>query len=368
MAPSLSNLVARVYEAAIGAEPWSDILSDVARAYNAVSGTFYDFDRRLNRSVLLGTHNLDPAFVAEYENYYGGIDIWNPHLLTWPVGLVNGSHLLVSDNDVLRSEFYNDYLRRAGIFYASGALVDRTPDHASVFGIQHGRANGPLSLTDADPLVALMPHVQQAMKIHRRIKQADQARDTFMAMLDTSPSGALLVDGAARVIFANAAATGLLDRGGGLRLVNGKLMTLRSQDTRRLLAAIRHATGTKDSPPAGDSLVLPRPGAPPLSLLVAPLSHGSRRLAALFIDVPSADQKLETLARRCGLSAAETRLFAGIVSGKTLAEIAAANRVSTNTLRVQLGRVFDKTGTHRQAELIRFALNRTKPAGIRSGN
>jgi DNA-binding CsgD family transcriptional regulator len=62
------------------------------------------------------------------------------------------------------------------------------------------------------------------------------------------------------------------------------------------------------------------------------------------------------LSRTLRLTGAETRLLGELVAGASLAEIAERHAVSINTLRVQLHRLFQKTGTHRQSELLRFAL------------
>ncbi len=49
-------------------------------------------------------------------------------------------------------------------------------------------------------------------------------------------------------------------------------------------------------------------------------------------------------------------MLQGLTEGKSLPEMAGQRQVSINTLRVHLSRLFQKTGTHRQAELVRFAL------------
>ncbi len=67
------------------------------------------------------------------------------------------------------------------------------------------------------------------------------------------------------------------------------------------------------------------------------------------------------LRRRFGLTAAESGLAAEILKGD--GRVAAARRrgVSDATAKTQLKRIFDKTGTHRQAELIRVLLDATGP-------
>ena len=54
------------------------------------------------------------------------------------------------------------------------------------------------------------------------------------------------------------------------------------------------------------------------------------------------------------LTPAETRVLELIVEGKTPAEIAGQLGVSLSTTKSHLQRVFDKTGTSRQVELVRL--------------
>ncbi len=56
------------------------------------------------------------------------------------------------------------------------------------------------------------------------------------------------------------------------------------------------------------------------------------------------------------LSDAEARLSWRLANGETLEEIATAEGSSRETVRSQLKRIFAKTGTSRQAELVRLIL------------
>ena len=62
----------------------------------------------------------------------------------------------------------------------------------------------------------------------------------------------------------------------------------------------------------------------------------------------------EEAIRAYRITPAEHRLLEGLLSGKTMAEIASSNQVSYNTLRNQLASVTEKTGLRRQADVIRF--------------
>jgi DNA-binding CsgD family transcriptional regulator len=87
---------------------------------------------------------------------------------------------------------------------------------------------------------------------------------------------------------------------------------------------------------------------------------------ALFITDPERppDSPLETLARLYGLTPAESRLLHKLMIGCTLEEAACQLQISVKTARSQMKRVFLKTDTSRQSEVLRLVLG--SPAMVRS--
>jgi DNA-binding CsgD family transcriptional regulator len=73
-----------------------------------------------------------------------------------------------------------------------------------------------------------------------------------------------------------------------------------------------------------------------------------------------------TLCELHGLTPAEARLAAALVRGFSLEEAAAELVISRNTARTHLKRVFAKTGTCRQGELISLLLS--GPALVQLGH
>jgi DNA-binding CsgD family transcriptional regulator len=52
-----------------------------------------------------------------------------------------------------------------------------------------------------------------------------------------------------------------------------------------------------------------------------------------------------------GLTLAEARVALHVASGRSVADVGAQLKISPNTVKTHLRRVFSKTGVHRQAEL-----------------
>jgi DNA-binding CsgD family transcriptional regulator len=92
------------------------------------------------------------------------------------------------------------------------------------------------------------------------------------------------------------------------------------------------------------------------------------RRPAVAIFVATEEQTKEPDAAMLGalleLSPAESRLTAALVGGKTIQQFAREAGVSIATSRTLLSRAFSKTGTSRQAELVRLA--RTRAGGTYS--
>jgi DNA-binding CsgD family transcriptional regulator len=95
-------------------------------------------------------------------------------------------------------------------------------------------------------------------------------------------------------------------------------------------------------------------------VLVAPLTRTSRlpsakqASAVIFVRDPTAGppESFAAVGSLFDLTSAEVRLCRHLVQGQSLSEAACELKVSLNTARTHLKRIFEKTGTHRQAELV----------------
>jgi DNA-binding CsgD family transcriptional regulator len=96
---------------------------------------------------------------------------------------------------------------------------------------------------------------------------------------------------------------------------------------------------------------------------VLPMTGGELRtllqpsaVAAVFIEAaPNGLSGVDALAAGFKLTPAETRVLAGLLSGRTLSETADELGVARTTARTHLDNIFCKTGVSRQAELLKLA-------------
>ena len=80
---------------------------------------------------------------------------------------------------------------------------------------------------------------------------------------------------------------------------------------------------------------------------------------ALFILDPDRDlgAMVSALCRAHGLTVTESTLAMHLVGGATVDDAANRMHIQTQTARAYLKQIFAKTGTHRQAELVRAILS-----------
>lgn len=174
--------------------------------------------------------------------------------------------------------------------------------------------------------------------------------------------GAMLVAAEGTLRLANRAALAILDKQDGLLLDKTRLFADRASDTRLLLKAVQDAVETPErGEPVESPITIPRKMA--RSSLVVRVVPGpaldcwsSEAKGAAMVMVYDHDIGLEVnvslLSKLYGLTRAEAALATTLIQGKSLDEAAEELFISPHTARTHLKRIFMKTDTHRQTELV----------------
>jgi DNA-binding CsgD family transcriptional regulator len=170
--------------------------------------------------------------------------------------------------------------------------------------------------------------------------------------------GVLLVDSALHLRLTSRAGTEMLRAADGLAVERDRLACADRAAHRRLRQLV--AMAAEPDGPVG-SVAVPRPsGARPYLLTVMPLRDerawlGTPRACALVLAIDPArcrPASAERLCERYRLTAAEARTALALLDAERLRDVAERLGVSLPTVRTTLQRVFNKTDTHRQPELV----------------
>jgi DNA-binding CsgD family transcriptional regulator len=210
----------------------------------------------------------------------------------------------------------------------------------------------------------------QIVQVQPCLAYLDAPPEDATEILHRLLQGVLLVDAEARVIFANRAAERILRAGRGLLLGHDGLRAEIPAEARRLRRIIadcaRPHSGLRG---ARGHVRVSREHGLPLTVLV--VSHRARLAwidiarprVILFITDPEAIaiMRQQWLCDAFGLTRAEAAVAVEILETDGLQAVADRRGISLATARTHLAHLFDKTGTHRQAELVRLVLQ-SQPA------
>ena len=223
-------------------------------------------------------------------------------------------------------------------------------------------------------LVRLSPNLLGAKRLRDEMCRLALERTARSRFLDRLPIGLLVVDARGRVLEATRVASEILDSADGLVQRDG-LEASTANDTNALRRAIGAVASPGADPETRERLCLKRPsGARPWTLEISRVERGSADGAATLpaaaaVVISDGEQDLErdpeALRVYYGLTPAESELAMLLVGGHSLEQAAKRRGVSRNTARGQLKRIFAKTGTNRQAELVRLVLSGPTALGSR---
>jgi DNA-binding CsgD family transcriptional regulator len=181
-----------------------------------------------------------------------------------------------------------------------------------------------------------------------------------MQAIDQLNTGIIITESGAKVLEINQPAQSIVQLEDGILIREDRLLARRAFESTKLAQLISGATAEPEPCAIAGRMLIGRCDSLPAYVLsVAPLGSGlavnERRLALVVVVDPVRHAPSDTdLAEFFGLSRAEARLAAALLTGKTLAEIAAASGIRITTVRTQLTSTLRKVGAERQADLVRI--------------
>jgi len=351
-------VLASIYEAALQPGQWPVALQRVGAQISASSAFLFSSHSATEPEAFMHVHNQAPEMAKDFGVYWHTQDEW-AHAArrtgimrsgTWVVGPE-----LVPADQLRKTAFFNEFCKPNGIEgMVGGVLFDGTEADGMPFtNVCWYRPPGAESFEtpDKERLKALVPHLQRALRIQRRVRAlADDRIDKALGALRVA---SLVLDRKGNVHQHNQVAAALLDslpsgcmRFGQLRSIGEKcspslpeaLAACTAAHPIRIVAVL---PGRQPQVIAGTLLFLPADG-----------QDGDRFL--LLIELPRTNGygAAAAVAELFGLSPAEVRVLGGLLEGATTAEISAAAGTTINTIRAQISSLLLKTGTKGQTELL----------------
>jgi len=351
----LEPLLEQIHDAALGTLPWETALSSVTKLFRVNSAVIaVELKHGGGWGVSTG---VDARIHADYFEHYAGIHPLAARASAAPVGSVLTDRMLMPKAEFQHTEFYADWARRSQFDEMLNVRLASSERGVVGMGLTRSSRAGEFEAADFALVRRLAPHLRRAIATYQQLEGVLSSRQGMAEALDYMRRGVFGLDLTGRIVFANQAARLLLAAGDVLRADGGLLAANRPDRTTVLQRMVRSAAlgGVTRV------LALPRPngGLPlmletvPMGSSVAPLGLRPPPAVLLLIDDPENDGAPTAAALRehYGLTTTEAAMAIHAARGAGLGAVAQVLGIAPSTARSHLKRVFDKTGTHRQAEL-----------------
>ncbi len=367
---SLLRLIELLYAAPGTSVGWPIFLEALRSATGAWATQLVTHHPEAREGDFVANAGGDPEGLVLYETHWSASDPWAYNAkLSPPAGSVINGEALVSTAELRRTAFYADFGRRYGVVRIVGATLETGPAGTSVMSVTAGEQRAPFSASEASLLEALVPHVRQALSLHRQLLGTQDTVADLTAVLDQSRQAIFLLDGRCHVVFMNRAASSLVARRDGLVLDRSELRAVSGTATTALRRLVREVSVTiiGEGAGAGGGFSIEREyPRRPLAVTVAPLPRRDSLpercdAAVAYVSIADPDSPgvvaEAVLSQLFGLTPAESRLARLVGEGLALQDAASLLGLRESTVRSRIKSIFEKTGCRRQAELVRVIVS-----------
>lgn len=375
------DLLDLVYQGALDASIWQHVPQQISAWMQAPQCTLFSPLNTPTTGGFMLAHNLSDQAIALWGAKYHGMDLWAQRAVERGFG-VSGAVFrdqdLATEGEFLATQMSREFFAPNNIGRVASGVVfgaDERDLMPVVCSCNRPLAS-PFDMADLERLGLILPHLSRAMGVMFRLRDAEFKVVTSQAAMDRLSCGVVLIGGEGQLLFVNRRAQSILEERDGLfmatmpapRLGLNALASSYPDTQHKLLEAIREVMVPANISSTHFSKVLrvTRPsGLSPYALQFSPLPPGNelglgtaKPVAIVFIheDKVRIACDAEVLRAHFGISLAESRVIEGIVNGASVAEVAASLDISVNTVKTHLSHVYEKSGAHSQAQLIKLVV------------
>jgi DNA-binding CsgD family transcriptional regulator len=363
----MPDLIESIYDAALQPARWNEAVVKINKFIGAQACGVFSKDAVSKFGVTHYYCGADPRFIQLYAETYSQFD---PLTKLPRFGHVTGIPDLVRYDDYRRGRFYQEWLKPQGCADAANVVIENSDPKCPVLFTALPAKKRMVDAEMRRRIALVVPHAHRALMINKAIEVKQSEAASFADTLEGLAAGVFLVDAAGRIVHNNSAGGAMLAADDVVRSVCGSIV-IRDARINQHLREIFATTGHDRDVSHGAAFPLIADDGTHCVAHVLPLRsvvrsrHGShpKAVAALFVRKARLDSRScgELLARTFELTPTELRVLLSIVEVGGVPETADALGIAETTVKTHLHRVFSKTGTNRQAELVKLTAGFSSP-------
>ncbi len=379
------DVLHEVYSAAMEPARWPDALRQISELFKASKANMFSFSIPDGRLLFQISHNISPQILSLYA---AGTANRDPYAEAgFRMGTVAEGNVVIGESHVPRAEliktdFYRELFLPENVGQICYAIIfDGTDSKKApvVLSLMRSLEDPCFVEFDRTMLQRMLKHLSRAMGVMFHLRKLEFDAVVSQASLDALSAGVVLLSNTHHITFENSSASALLEMGQPLMRrqswhggKSAQLLGLPPQyealhaQFDRLIRTAGHARMRDEVDHFSDALILTEgpDGRPRCVIHAAPLvvpDDGSLTevtpcIIVFVYDLQSVSVASEQLERLFGLTPGEARAAIQLLQGGCANAMAERLGVSINTFKTQIKGAYDKTMTHRQADLLKLLL------------
>jgi DNA-binding CsgD family transcriptional regulator len=375
MTSDVLDLVGDIYDCAIEPARWPATLERIVDHVGGACAGIHVHDPTQRQVRFIAECRTNPEYQRRYGETYAAL---NPMSTSgWfaeidePITICGS----LGEETYRRTRVYREWSKPQGYLDSAAVTLAKSARRHAQAAIIRFERQGLFDAASVQPLRALAPHIRRSVTIADLLDAKALRDDMLSATLDLLVVGIVLVDAEARIVHANRAGARHLDEAQAVRRSDDRLSARDPAAGTALRDAVERATQPRAALElAKTGLAVPITGADgrDLAAWVLPLDSGLRNelaapfsaRAAVFLKEIGDTAPLpgELFVRRYGITPAECRVLMLLTQGMSPYDTADALGCSEPTVRTHMQRLFAKTGTSGQPDLMRLAMSALAPA------
>ena len=369
----ISALIGDIYDAALEPALWNDVLARTKTFIGGHAASLGWKDAIAKRGdSYYDDGGIDYYYRQLYFNKYVKLDPCTTGQFFAEIGETVCTADVIPYEEFRQTRFYREWVRPQHLADAAMTLLEKSATTIAFLGLFRHERDGQFDDEARRRIRLVAPHFRRAVLIGNVINLNKAEAASFADTLDGISAGMFLVDATGRIVHANAAGHVMVNAADLLHAEAGRLV-VNDRQADQVLADTFATAGN------GDAAIGIRGVAVPLVAgdgerhvaHVLPLTSGARRragtryaaVAALFVhkaalDAPSPP---EAIAKAYRLTPMELRVLVAVVEVGGVPEVAEALGIAETTVRTHLHQTYRKTGTNRQADLVKLVAAFSNP-------
>jgi DNA-binding CsgD family transcriptional regulator len=361
---SLSMAIGLIYDAALDSRLWPAALESIRDFVGGIAANFFWQDVSRQDAGTFHCVGIEQSYLTSYFSEYAKINPLYPAAAFLDTGQVFEGDDIVPWPEMVQTRFYKEWMQPQAITGSLAVNLEKSATAVAALAVLRCEQNGPIDLDTKRRMNLIVPHMIRGASIGQLIGQRTLERAVLTDAFNSLASAVFLVQASGNIVFSNEPAVKLLTVG-FVKAVGGILRFAEPEANHFLHQALLSASAERAPLDTnGTAIVLNVQESRRWLAHVLPLTSGARRAsgladsttAAVFLreaalNIPS---PIENLSRSYNLTATETKILLAVVEIGGVPKIAASLGVSQQTVKTHLKKVFGKTGTKRQAELVKL--------------